>query len=159
MVSENVPTAGARGAPKHGSALLSGLLRCCRCGRKLTSSTLGPRVRSPVMHAFAGDSIMESLVASHWAGCVSTADRAGRVELDGVEIEDGKLYIARTPPAPGGRTREPLSTPSVAEGRGPEGPRLQGFATQSHAIISIGGCANAHSARVSLNIRNNSRRI
>ena len=51
------------------------------------------------MHAFAGDSIMESLVASHWAGCVSTADRAGRVELDGVEIEDGKLYIARTPPA------------------------------------------------------------
>jgi TnpA family transposase len=27
------------------------------------------------------------------------ADRAGRGELDGVEIEDGKLYIARTPPA------------------------------------------------------------
>jgi len=27
------------------------------------------------------------------------ADRAGRGELDGVEIEDGKLFIARTPPA------------------------------------------------------------
>jgi hypothetical protein len=27
------------------------------------------------------------------------AGRAGRGELDGVEIEDGKLYIARTPPA------------------------------------------------------------
>jgi hypothetical protein len=27
------------------------------------------------------------------------AERAGRGELDGVEIEDGKLYIARTPPA------------------------------------------------------------
>ena len=27
------------------------------------------------------------------------ADRAGRRELDGVEIEDGKLFIARTPPA------------------------------------------------------------
>ena len=27
------------------------------------------------------------------------ADRAARGELDGVEIEDGKLYIARTPPA------------------------------------------------------------
>jgi hypothetical protein len=27
------------------------------------------------------------------------ADRAGRGELDGVEIEDGKLYIARTPPS------------------------------------------------------------
>src|SRR3954469_22550874 len=34
MVSENVP-AGARGAPKLGAALLSGLLRCRRCGRKL----------------------------------------------------------------------------------------------------------------------------
>ena len=54
MVSENVPTAGARGAPKHGSALLSGLLRCCRCGRKLPVDPLGPRVRSLVMHAFAG---------------------------------------------------------------------------------------------------------
>jgi hypothetical protein len=27
------------------------------------------------------------------------AERAGRGELDGVEIEDGKLFIARTPPA------------------------------------------------------------
>ena len=27
------------------------------------------------------------------------AERAGRGELDGVEIEDGKLYIARMPPA------------------------------------------------------------
>ena len=36
MVSENVQVAGARGAPKRGSALLSGLLRCCRCSRKLT---------------------------------------------------------------------------------------------------------------------------
>jgi Recombinase zinc beta ribbon domain len=35
MVSENVPTPGTRGASKHGSALLSGLLRCSRCGRKL----------------------------------------------------------------------------------------------------------------------------
>lgn len=26
------------------------------------------------------------------------AERAGRGELDGVEIEDGKLFIARTPP-------------------------------------------------------------
>jgi DNA invertase Pin-like site-specific DNA recombinase len=35
MVSENVPIAEAHGAPKHGAALLSGLLRCRRCGRKL----------------------------------------------------------------------------------------------------------------------------
>ena len=35
MVSENVPIAETHGAPKHGAALLSGLLRCRRCGRKL----------------------------------------------------------------------------------------------------------------------------
>jgi DNA invertase Pin-like site-specific DNA recombinase len=36
MVSDNVPTSRHHGAPKHGDALLSGLLRCRRCGRKLT---------------------------------------------------------------------------------------------------------------------------
>jgi DNA invertase Pin-like site-specific DNA recombinase len=47
MVSENVPTAGTRGAPKHGSALLSGLLRCCRCGRKLTVQYTGAKGQNP----------------------------------------------------------------------------------------------------------------
>src|SRR3982751_3264366 len=32
MVSDNVPTAEGHGAPKHGTALLAGLLRCHRCG-------------------------------------------------------------------------------------------------------------------------------
>jgi len=36
MVSSNVPTSRHHGAAKHGDALLSGLLRCRRCGRKLT---------------------------------------------------------------------------------------------------------------------------
>jgi len=36
MVSSNVPTSRHHGATKHGDALLSGLLRCRRCGRKLT---------------------------------------------------------------------------------------------------------------------------
>ncbi len=47
MVSENVPTAGSRGAPKHGAALLSGLLRCRRCGRKLTVQYTGARGQIP----------------------------------------------------------------------------------------------------------------
>ena len=75
MVSENVPTAGARGAPKHGSALFC---RVCWQGDAVVVvgsspaySTQEPRVRSLVMPAFAGDSIMESPVASHSAGCVS----------------------------------------------------------------------------------------
>jgi DNA invertase Pin-like site-specific DNA recombinase len=36
MVSDNTPTSRHHGAPKHGDALLAGLLRCRRCGRKLT---------------------------------------------------------------------------------------------------------------------------
>ena len=36
MVSGNVPTGKHHGAPKHGEALLAGLIRCRRCGRKLT---------------------------------------------------------------------------------------------------------------------------
>jgi DNA invertase Pin-like site-specific DNA recombinase len=36
MVSSNVPTSRHHGAPKHGDALLAGLLRCRRCGHKLT---------------------------------------------------------------------------------------------------------------------------
>jgi len=36
MVSNNVPTSRHHGAPKHGDALLAGLIRCRRCGRKLT---------------------------------------------------------------------------------------------------------------------------
>ena len=36
MVSDNVPSSRHHGAPKHGNALLAGLVRCRRCGRKLT---------------------------------------------------------------------------------------------------------------------------
>jgi hypothetical protein len=36
MVSDNIPTSRHHGASKHGDALLSGLVRCRRCGRKLT---------------------------------------------------------------------------------------------------------------------------
>ena len=71
MVSENVPTAGARGAP-------STARRCCRvcCDAAAVAgsspcSTRGPRVRSLVMHAFAEGSTTESPVASHSGDCVS----------------------------------------------------------------------------------------
>jgi hypothetical protein len=36
MVSSNVATSRHHGAPKHGDDLLAGLIRCRRCGRKLT---------------------------------------------------------------------------------------------------------------------------
>jgi hypothetical protein len=43
MVSDNAPSAGSHGAPKHGDALLAGLLRCRRCGRKLTVQYTGAK--------------------------------------------------------------------------------------------------------------------
>ena len=43
MVSDNVPTSRHHGAPKQGDALLAGLIRCRRCGRKLTLRYTGTR--------------------------------------------------------------------------------------------------------------------
>jgi len=43
MVSNNVPTGRHHGAPKHGDALLAGLIRCKRCGRKLTLRYTGAK--------------------------------------------------------------------------------------------------------------------
>jgi DNA invertase Pin-like site-specific DNA recombinase len=47
MVSSNVPTSRHHGAPKHGDALLGGLLRCRRCGRKLTLRYSGAKHHIP----------------------------------------------------------------------------------------------------------------
>ena len=47
MVSDNVPTSRHHGAPKHGDALLAGLLRCRRCGRKLTVQYTGAKHNIP----------------------------------------------------------------------------------------------------------------
>jgi DNA invertase Pin-like site-specific DNA recombinase len=47
MVSSNVPTSRHHGAPKHGDALLAGLLRCRRCGRKLTLRYTGTKHHIP----------------------------------------------------------------------------------------------------------------
>jgi DNA invertase Pin-like site-specific DNA recombinase len=43
MVSDNVPRSPHHGAPKHGDALLAGLVRCRRCGRKLTVRYTGAK--------------------------------------------------------------------------------------------------------------------
>ncbi|BAR57677.1 hypothetical protein NK6_4510 [Bradyrhizobium diazoefficiens] len=47
MVSGNVPTGKHHGAPRHGDALLAGLIRCRRCGRKLTLRYSGTRNHIP----------------------------------------------------------------------------------------------------------------
>jgi hypothetical protein len=47
MVSDNIPTSKHHGAAKHGEALLAGLLRCQRCGRKLTIRYSGTKHNIP----------------------------------------------------------------------------------------------------------------
>ena len=47
MVSSNVPTGRHHGAPKHGDVLLAGLIRCKRCGRKLTLRYSGMKHHIP----------------------------------------------------------------------------------------------------------------
>ena len=47
MVSDNIPTSRHHGAAKHGDALLAGLVRCRRCGRKLTVRYSGVKHNIP----------------------------------------------------------------------------------------------------------------
>jgi hypothetical protein len=47
MVSDNTAAGRHHGAPKHGDALLAGLLRCRRCGRKLTVRHTGMKHNIP----------------------------------------------------------------------------------------------------------------
>lgn len=47
MVSSNIPVGRHHGAPKHGDGLLAGLIRCKRCGRKLTLRCSGMKHHIP----------------------------------------------------------------------------------------------------------------
>ena len=54
MLSENVPASRHHGAPKHGDALLAGLFRCKRCGRKLTVRYTGNKHNIPRYSCWRG---------------------------------------------------------------------------------------------------------
>jgi DNA invertase Pin-like site-specific DNA recombinase len=96
MVSSNVPTGRHHGAPKHGDALLAGLIRCKRCGRKLTLRYSGmkhhiPRYScsrawmdngGPHCIAFGGlrvdDTIEEALLGVVGPGAIAAATAAAK---------------------------------------------------------------------------------
>lgn len=96
MVSDNVPTSRHHGAPKHGDALLAGLFRCKRCGRKVTVRYTGsnhniPRYScwrglldngEPRCIAFGGlrvdDAIEEALLGVVEPGAIAAAVEADR---------------------------------------------------------------------------------
>src|SRR5258707_9295806 len=54
MVSDNMPQGRHHGAPKHGDALLAGLVRCWRCGRKLTVRYTGAKHNIPRYSCWRG---------------------------------------------------------------------------------------------------------
>lgn len=54
QVSDNMPTGPHHGAPKHGDALLAGLVRCYRCGRKLTVRYTGAKHNIPRYSCWRG---------------------------------------------------------------------------------------------------------
>lgn len=54
MVSDNTPASRHHGAPKHGDALLAGLVRCRRCGRKLTVRYTGAKHDIPRYSCWRG---------------------------------------------------------------------------------------------------------
>lgn len=95
MLSDNVPASRHHGAPKHGDALLAGLFRCKRCGRKLTVRYTGnkhniPRYSwrglldngEPRCIAFGGlrvdDAIEEALLGVVESGAIAAAVEAER---------------------------------------------------------------------------------
>jgi hypothetical protein len=96
MVSSNVATGRHHGAPKHGDTLLAGLIRCKRCGRKLTVRYTGmkhhiPRYScsrawmdngGPLCIAFGGlrvdDAIEEALLGIVGPGAIAAATAAAK---------------------------------------------------------------------------------
>jgi hypothetical protein len=96
MVSSNAPTSRHHGAPKHGDALLAGLIRCRRCGRKLTLRYTGAQCGIPRFTcsrawmdngelfciAFGGlsvdDAIAEALLGVVGPGAITAAVAAGK---------------------------------------------------------------------------------
>lgn len=103
MVSDNMPTSKHHGAPKHGNALLAGLVRCRRCGRKLSARYSGtkhniPRYSccrgqldngEPKCIAFGGlrvdDAIEEALLQVVGPGAIEAAVKA---QVEAVERRD-----------------------------------------------------------------------
>ena len=136
MVSENVP-AGTRGAPKHGAALLAGLLRCRRCGRKLTVQYTGakgeiPRyacVRGrldygePSCIAFGGlrvDDVVEAALLVRRAAGRGRGGAGGRGAGDRAARRGTRGHAARPR---GGALRGRSRLPAVRRGRSREPPR------------------------------------
>lgn len=100
MVSDNVPTGRHHGSPKHGDALLAGLVRCRRCGRKLTVRYSGTQHNIPRYSCWLG-------LLAQWRAALHSL---GGLRVDDA-IEDALLRLVEParllPPRP--RRRQPVA--------------------------------------------------
>ena len=71
MVSENVPAPAPAARPSSARRCCPGLLRCRRCGRKLTVQYTGAKGQIPRYACVAGGSTTASRTASPSAACAS----------------------------------------------------------------------------------------
>ena len=151
MVSSNVPTSRHHGAPKHGDALLSGLIRCRRCGRKLTLRYSGARHdipryscsrgwmdnSEPRCIAFGGlrvdDAIEDALLAVVGPGAIAAAVLAMATSTIHRWLNDG--FIGGEQLTPGAPWRIRL-TEDLRDGFVNEAPK--GFLTMYQAMRLLG---------------------
>jgi DNA invertase Pin-like site-specific DNA recombinase len=81
MVSDNIPTSRHHGAAKHGDALLAGLMRCRRCGRKLVLRYSGPAANIPRYYCSRG------LVSTGDARCIAFGGTLADKAIETVVLE------------------------------------------------------------------------
>ncbi|TNJ38903.1 recombinase family protein, partial [Phaeobacter sp. B1627] len=113
MVSNNVPQSRHHGAAKHGSALLTGLLRCRRCGRKLTVRYTGKKHDIPRYSCWRGlldngearcisfgglrvdDAIEHALLQVVSPGAIAAAEAAARQAVSQQDLEAAQYTADR----------------------------------------------------------------
>ena len=163
MVSSNVPTSRHHGAPKHGDALLAGLIRCRRCGRKLTLRYSGtkhhiPRYScsrgwmdngEPRCIAFGGlrvdDAIEEALLSVVGPGAIAAAIGCGA----GSRSATGSGARCARPRSRSGALRGRPRLPAIRCRRSgqPAGDRRTGGALEQGARACGGGRGQDRGAR------------
>ncbi len=108
MVSDNMPASRHHGAPTHGDALLAGLFRCKRCGRKLTVRYTGSKHNIPRYSCWRGlldngeprciarrlrvdDAIEEALLGVVEPGAIAAIEAERNLASQHDEVQDALL--------------------------------------------------------------------
>lgn len=114
MVKSNVPTGRHHGAPKHGDALLAGLIRCDRCGRQLTLKYTGAKHGIPRYNG-TGTSA-EVITAVRQLVLIANDDRiAGILNRNGLKTGNGNRWTRERTKSMRSNYRIPVFKPAEDE--------------------------------------------